>query len=262
MRYQGRTVLVTGAGAGIGRALCNAFAAEGAAIVAADLDGARAQETAELLRAGRHRAMALTMDVADEGSVRAAVAQALMLTGGIDVLLNNAGIAYGEIYRLLDMPASKLLHLLQVNVLGMLYCARACRDSLRTRSGVIVNMSSMASYMANGAYSLSKAAVNNLTLVLADELAGDGIRVNGIAPGLMDSPAAMGQVNPTFQKRIREAQLVPRQGRMDDVANLALFLASAEAGFISGQTVLVDGGYLRHSAAAMPVPLAGLPNDH
>jgi len=78
----------------------------------------------------------------------------------------------------------------------------------------------------------------------------------------MDSPAAMSQVNETFQSRIRAAQLVHRQGRMQDVAELAMFLASPQtAGFISGQVVLVDGGYLRHSASAMPVPLAGLPNE-
>jgi 3-oxoacyl-[acyl-carrier protein] reductase len=98
--------------------------------------------------------------------------------------------------------------------------------------------------------------VNNLTLVLADELAGDGIRVNAIAPGLVDSPAAMSQVDEVLQSRIRAAQLVHRQGRMQDVAELALFLASPQtAGFINGQVLLVDGGYLRHSAAAMPVPL-------
>ena len=261
MRYQGKTVFVTGAGNGIGRAFAVAFAAQGAGIVAGDIDGGRAQDTAAEIAGSGGRALGLALDVADDAGVQRAVADAIAAVGDIDVLINNAGIAYGDIYQLLTIPPERLRRLFEVNVLGMLYCARACRDSLRRRGGVILNMSSMASYMANGAYSLTKAAVNNLTLVLADELAADGIRVNAIAPGLMDSPAAMQQVNAAFQKRIREAQQIPRQGTMDDVTNLALFLASPDAGFISGQTILVDGGYLRHSALAIPVPLSGLPND-
>ncbi|MDB5982101.1 MAG: short chain dehydrogenase family protein [Pseudomonas sp.] len=261
MRYAGKVVLVTGAGGGIGRALCQAFAGEGAAIIAADLDGTQALETVQGIVASGGRGYAITVDVGDEAVVQRAIAEVLGLVGQIDVLINNAGIAYGDIYQLTTMPTERLQRLFDVNVFGMLFCARACRESLSSCGGVIINMSSMASYMANGAYSLSKAAVNNLTVVLADELASDGIRVNGIAPGLMDTPAAMQQVNVTFQKRIKEAQLIARQGTMDDVAELALFLASQQASFISGQTILVDGGYLRHSARAMPVPLAGLPSD-
>lgn len=261
MRYANKTVLVTGAGGGIGRALCLAFSAEGAAIIAVDLDEAQAQLTAQGIVAAGGRAYAVTVDIGNEAVVQEAVVQALSLAGDIDILINNAGIAYGDIYQLTTISAARLRQLFDVNVFGMLFCARACRESLGRRGGVILNMSSMASYMANGAYSLSKAAVNNLTLVLADELATEGIRVNGIAPGLMDTPAALQQVNAALQKRIRAAQLIPRQGTMDDVSQMALFLASPEAGFISGQTFLVDGGYLRHSARAMPVPVAELPND-
>lgn len=255
MRYANKNVLVTGAGGGIGRALCQAFAAEGAVVVAADLDHARAMQTADQIVSMGQVAHGLAVDVGDEISVQATIEQALERVGGIDVLINNAGIAYGDIYQLTAMPAERLKRLFEVNVFGMLFCARACRESLASRGGVILNMSSMASYMANGAYSLSKAAVNNLTLVLADELANQGIRVNGIAPGLMDSPAAQHNVDAAVQASIRQAQLVQRQGTMDDVAQLALFLASGQAGFISGQTVLVDGGFLRHSAAAIPVPI-------
>lgn len=261
MRYANKTVLVTGAGGGIGRALCQAFCAEGAAIIAADLDGTQACETAQAIVTAGGKAHAVTVDVGNETAVQQAIAQALSLAGDIDILINNAGIAYGDIYQLTTISAERLRQLFDVNVFGMLFCARACRESLGRRGGVILNMSSMASYMANGAYSLSKAAVNNLTVVLADELAAHGIRVNGIAPGLMDTPAALQQVNAAFQKRIRAAQLIARQGSVNDVAQLALFLASPQAGFISGQTFLVDGGYLRHSARAMPVPVTELPND-
>jgi len=261
MRYSQKTILITGAAAGIGRHLASAFAAEGGQVLLADLDETAATHAAQQIVASGGRAMALHMDVADETDVQQAVQRVLAAGGEIDVLLNNAGIAYGDIYQLTTIPADRLRRVLDVNVLGMLFCARACRDSLRRRGGCIVNTSSMSSYMANGAYGLSKATVNNLTLALADELAGDGIRVNAIAPGLMDSPAAMAHVSAVLQNRIRAAQLVQRQGHMQDVAELALFLASPQtAGFISGQVVLVDGGYLRHSASAMPVPLAAATN--
>ncbi|MDB5986516.1 MAG: short chain dehydrogenase family protein [Nevskia sp.] len=259
-RYAGKAVFVTGAGAGIGRAYAQAFAAEGAAIAVTDIDSGGAVETAQMINDAGGRALALTLDVSNEEDVQRAVAQAQAAFGELDVLINNAGIAYGEIYQLTSMSPERLRRMFEVNVLGMLYCARACRDTLRRRAGVVLNMSSMAAYMANGAYSLTKAAVNNLTLVLADEFADDGIRVNGIAPGLMASPAALQNVNAVFQQRIRDAQLVARGGEMSDVTHLALFLASAEASFINGQTLLVDGGFLRHSARAIPVPLALLPN--
>lgn len=261
VRYRDRVVLITGAAAGIGRAYAQAFAAEGAAVAVADIDQKGAAETAALIVDAGGRAIMLSMDVADEATIERAVSSVTSQLGDIDVLINNAGIAYGDIYQLTTMSPERLRRMFDVNVFGMLYCARACRPSLSRRRGVILNMSSMASYMANGAYSLTKAAVNNLTAVLADELAADGIRVNGIAPGLIDSPAAMQNVNAVFQQRILDAQLVGRGGRMADVTALALFLASDEAGFISGQTMLVDGGFLRHSARSIPVPIASLPND-
>jgi 3-oxoacyl-[acyl-carrier protein] reductase len=259
-RFAGKRVLVTGAGAGIGRALSEAFAAEGAAILAVDIDEERAADTARRIMAAGGRAEAHRLDVGDAAQVEAVLSRALG-TGGLDVLVNNAGIAYGDIYQVLELPAARLEELLRTNVLGMIYCARSCRAALAKTGGSIVNLSSMASYMANGAYSLTKAAVNNLTLVLAEELSGENIRVNAIAPGLIDSPAAMTLVNERFRRRIHEAQLVRRQGTMQDVAQLALFLASSAAAFITGQVMLIDGGYLRHSAKAMPVPIAALPDE-
>jgi 3-oxoacyl-[acyl-carrier protein] reductase len=259
-RFAGKRVLVTGAGSGIGRALCEAFAAEGAAILAVDIDQDRATDTARRIAGTGTHAQAYRLDVGDESRV-AEVLPTVLGAAGLDVLINNAGIAYGDIYQVLELPAARLEALFRTNVLGMIYCARACRAALAKAGGSVLNLSSMASYMANGAYSVTKAAVNNLTLVLADELSSDNIRVNAIAPGLMDSPAAMQLVNERFRRRIHEAQLVRRQGTMRDVAELAMFLASSAAGFITGQVVLIDGGYLRHSAKAMPVPIAGLPNE-
>ena len=256
-----QNIVVTGAGAGIGRALCLGFAQNGATVWIADKDFMLATETAELVRAAGGHAHAFHVDVGDERSVQASFASALGSVDKLHVLVNNAGIAYGDIYQITTIPTDRLTEVFRVNVFGMLYCARSCRQLLRKATGCIINISSMAAYMANGAYSVSKAAVNNLTLTLADEFANDGIRVNGIAPGLVNSPTALQSVGAQFRDRIQAAQLVKRGGRMEDVVAMAIFLTSEGASFISGQTLLVDGGFLRHSALAMPVPITGLPSD-
>ena len=117
--------------------------------------------------------------------------------------------------------------------------------------GAIVNVSSMAAYGGGGAYAVSKLALNSLTVGLADAYAADGIRVNGIAPGLVDSEAAVGwwsdpaRSGANIQQRLIDGQMIRRQGRMDDLADMALFLCSSQSSFVTGQTILVDGGHTR-----------------
>jgi NAD(P)-dependent dehydrogenase (short-subunit alcohol dehydrogenase family) len=262
MQFAGKTIAITGAGAGIGAAYAEAFAREGGRVAIVDIDAKGLQSVAQLVADAGGECLPLMSDVADEAQAQAAVEAIAARWGEVDILINNAGIAYGDIYQLTTISAERLRRLLDVNLLGMLFWARACRPGMQRRGGgAIVNMSSMASYMANGPYGLTKAAVNNLTLALADEFAADNIRVNSIAPGLIASPAATENVSPRFRERIQAAQLVRRGGTMNDVTALALFLCSPQASFISGQTMLVDGGFLRHSALAIPMPLAGLPNE-
>jgi 3-oxoacyl-[acyl-carrier protein] reductase len=192
-RFAGKIVLITGAGAGIGRHYAHRFGAEGAAIAVTDVDATAARRVADELTAAGVTATAHAMDVADPAAVGAVVREVGDRFGGIDVLVNNAGIHLGDAqlpYTLDAIPRWRTVF--EVNVLGALSCAVACRPSMAGRDGAsIVNHSTMAAYGPTGAYGSSKLALNSLTLSLATEFGPDGIRVNGIAPGLVDSESAM-----------------------------------------------------------------------
>jgi NAD(P)-dependent dehydrogenase (short-subunit alcohol dehydrogenase family) len=187
--------------------------------------------------------------VTDEESVRALVAQATTTFGGVDVLVNNAALHLGEWSAGVALPAARWRRILDVNVVGPLVCATACRASMAARGGgVVVNQSSSAAYLAAaGAYSVSKAALNGLTAVLARELAPDGIRVNGIAPGFVASPAAVAHVLPANRDRAVAAQLLPVDGQMSHLVGALLYLVSDASAFVTGQTISVDGGAVRRA---------------
>jgi NAD(P)-dependent dehydrogenase (short-subunit alcohol dehydrogenase family) len=250
----GKVVMITGGGAGIGRAFAHRFAAEGADVVIGDIDPAAADKVVSELRGDGHRAVSHVMDVTDAEQVTATVAHAESELGGIDILVNNAGVHLDHAQLPFTVDAvARWRRVLDVNVLGVLLCSAACRSSMSSRGGgAIVNMSSMAAYGAGGAYAVSKLAVNSLTVSLANDLAVDSIRVNGIAPGLVDSEAAVAWwSDPSragragIDQMIIEGQMLKRQGRMDDIANMCLFLCSDDASFVTGQTILVDGGHTK-----------------
>jgi NAD(P)-dependent dehydrogenase (short-subunit alcohol dehydrogenase family) len=248
-RVDDRIVVITGGGAGIGRRFAHRFAAEGASIVVADRDSFAADRVACELK----DAMAFTIDVADETAAASMAEAVVNRFGGVDILINNAGMHLDHAqlpYTLEAVPAWR--QVLDVNVIGALVCSAACRQAMATRGGgSIINMSSMAAYLGGGAYGVSKLALNALTVGLAADFAGDGIRVNGIAPGLVDSEAAVewwsdpARSGMNIQQRLIEGQMIKRQGRMDDLADMALFLCSDQASFVTGQTILVDGGHTR-----------------
>ena len=249
-RYQDKVVLITGSGAGIGRHYAHRFAAEGASIVVTDVDPAAADRVVGELAAQERPAIGVQMDVTEADAVQAAVDTAVERFGGIDVLVNNAGVhlEHAQLPHTLEaVPAWR--RVLEVNVLGVLTCSAACRPAMAGRDAAIVNHSSMAAYMGGGAYSASKLALNSLTVSTAAEFAADGIRVNGIAPGLVDSEAAVAWMDDPARKGIQDAlvagQMLQRPGRMTDLADVALWLCSPEAAFVTGQTIVVDGGYLR-----------------
>jgi 3-oxoacyl-[acyl-carrier protein] reductase len=250
-RFEGKVVVITGGGAGIGRTYGHRFAAEGAAIVVGDLDADAGARVVKELEATGARAVSVEMDVTDDDSAARMASVAADELGGIDVLVNNAGIHLHHAQLPYTREAiPKWRQVLDVNVVGALICSIACRSAMAARgSGAIVNHSSMAAYAGGGAYGVSKLALNALTVSLAGELAADGIRVNGIAPGLVDSEAAVEWMNDPARAGIEAAlvggQLVKRLGRMDDLADMALFLCSDQASFVTGQTVLVDGGFTK-----------------
>ncbi len=249
-RFDSRVVVITGGGAGIGRTFAFRFAAEGASVVIADLDPAAGERTAKQPEASGHAALAVPMDVRDADAAQGMAERATARFGGIDILVNNAGIHLDHAqlpYTLEAVPRWR--DVLDVNVVGALVCSAACRPAMAARGGgAIVNMSSMAAYGGGGAYSVSKLALNSLTVGLAGAYGDDGIRVNGIAPGLVDSEAAVewwsdpARSGPDIQPRLIDGPTIKRQGRMDDLADMALFLCSDQASFVTGQTILVDGG--------------------
>jgi 3-oxoacyl-[acyl-carrier protein] reductase len=246
MRFAGKVAFITGGAIGFGRAFARALTGEGAAVVIADVDGDSGEQTAAELRNGDRRALAVTCDVADEHAVDAAVRASVEAFGGIDILINNAGrhlTKYSQPFA--TLPRADLRALLDVNVVGVVNCTLACRDSMRERGGgAVINISSIAGYLANSPYGISKLAVRGLTVAFASELAPDGIRVNAIAPGLMATENAMADLpKDMVDDFVQNLQLVHRLGSMDDIVATALFLCSDQASFVTGETIRVSGGY-------------------
>ena len=241
-RFRGKSVVITGAGAGIGLGYARAFAAEGALVTIADIDATAATAAAGAIDGS----LAVTVDVADEASVAAMVAAASERFGGVDILVNNAGLHMGTYNQGVDLPLEDWRRLFDVNVFGSVMCTRYCRPSMVARGGgVVLNQSSNSSYLGVGAYSISKMALNAVTLSLAQELAGDGIRVLGIAPGMVASDAVLARLDQPTKDMVLAGQLVKRFGSIDDLVSMVLLLCSDDAVFMTGQTVVVDGGYVR-----------------
>jgi 3-oxoacyl-[acyl-carrier protein] reductase len=244
MRFQSRTAVITGGAIGFGRAFARALVAEGANVVIADVDVEMAERTAaELVSAGGH-AIAVNCDVADPDRVDAAVATTLERLGGIDIVINNAGLhltKYNQPFGALSR--NDIRNLFDVNVMGVINVTLACRDAMRG-GGVVLNISSMAGYLSATPYAVSKLTVRGLTVAFATELAPDRIRVNAIAPGLMNTENALADLpKPLIDEFTHRLQLVRRLGTMDDVVSAMLFLCSDEASFITGETLKVSGGY-------------------
>ncbi len=244
--FADKTAFITGAAVGLGRAFARALTARGANVVIAEIDIEGAQRTADELTSAGPQAIAVACDVADEHQVETAVARSLEIFGGIDILINNAGrhlMKYNQPFGALSR--GELRGLFDVNVMGVVNCTLACRDSMRGRGGgVVVNMSSTAGYSSSTPYGVSKLAVRGLTVAFAAELAPDLIRVNAIAPGLTNTESALADVPRSLvDDYIHDLQLVHRMCTVDDVVSAMLYLCSEEASFITGETLKVSGGY-------------------
>ena len=248
MSFENKVAIVTGAAQGIGEAYATALARRGAAVVVADLNAELATTVAEKITADGGTARAVRVDVSDPESTQAMAAFTTEELGGIDLLVNNAAI-YGdmEFNTLTGVDWDYYKRFMAVNLDGALLCTRACARSMRKRGGgAIVNQSSTAAWLYASFYGLAKAGVNSLTQQLAHELGGQGIRVNAIAPGPIDTEATRRTAGELVDP-IVASLAIKRVGTPDDLVGMCLFLLSDEARWITGQVVNVDGGQVFRS---------------
>jgi 3-oxoacyl-[acyl-carrier protein] reductase len=247
MSVAGRTAIVTGAGTGIGRATAQLLAERGAKVVAAGLQPDKLDETVATIVQAGSEAVAAHADVSDPQAIEEVAAQAQQAFGGTDILVNNAAVyPIGPWH---EMDAAGWDDVFATNVRGYHLLARAVRPQMLARGGgAIVNVSSVTFWTGQALllpYIASKGAVVGFTRALAREAGPDGIRVNAVAPGAF--PTAATDIHADQEKLWRdvlEAQSIKRRGEVEDVAKAIAFLASDDSSFVTGQTLLVDGGWI------------------
>jgi NAD(P)-dependent dehydrogenase (short-subunit alcohol dehydrogenase family) len=256
--FAGKTVLVTGAGHGIGRAVAERFSSHGACVVVNDLDASRAADVVATLPA--ERTMAYPADVSDKAQVDAMFAATIECFGTVDILVNNAGNIHATRH-FLEMDETSWDKMLGVNLKGAFLCShRASVDMARRGSGNIINMSSggaTKAHRGNVAYDASKGGIEAMTRAMALDLAPYGIRVNAVVPGLILTYDLMDA------EAVERGAVVPmgRLGTPEDIAGPTVFLATDDARYITGSCLVVDGGVLvqQRSAPVDTFPLSRFP---
>ncbi len=242
-RLDGDVAVVTGAGAGIGKAIAMTFAAAGAKLVVSDRDAATAESVADAIRLAGFQAIAVTCDVTNAADLVATVDAAISSFGGLTILVNNAG---GGGPKPFDMPMSDFEFAFDLNVFSVFNLTQLAAPHMAAAGhGSVLNISSMAAENRNqrmASYGSSKAALNHLTRNIAFDLGPRGIRINAIAPGAIRTDALASVLTPNIERTMLKHTPLGRLGEADDIAYAALFLCSPAANWISGQVLTVSGG--------------------
>lgn len=243
-RYTNKLVLITGAAGGMGQAFAQRFSDEGARLILTDVNEAGLEKVAAPLRAKGVECFIHAFDLGSESAIKQFAEEISAKHGTLDILINNAGLAYGEVaHGFAELTQEKWLRFFNINTISPLLLAQALRPALVKGPGVIINITSMASYTPGTAYGITKAALNAMTFGMANEFGKDGIRVTAIAPGLMETPASRASLPEGYFERLQGQQALPKlAGTADDIAALAAFLASDDARFITSETVICDAG--------------------
>ncbi len=258
MKLEGKIAIVTGGGSGIGESICRAYAREGATVAVADLSLEGAERVAAEIVSSGGKAFAYQVDITSSAQIRAMAAAILADNARIDVLVNNAGARI--IKGFMQHSEDDWENMLQINLTGPFLCSQAVVPSMaKNGGGAIINLCSIASFMGRPnrcAYVSAKTGLLGLTRAMAMDLSVKKIRVNAIAPGMIASP---------FNRSFAEAEetgsawagenLIGRWGQPDDISGAAVFLASAESGFITGSEIKIEGGWLGARARGGEVPM-------
>jgi 3-oxoacyl-[acyl-carrier protein] reductase len=245
MRLRNDVAVVTGAGRGIGSEIARRFAAEGARVVVADLDGEGARRVAAAITAAGGEAIGACVDIAEPAQVQRLVEDTVSRFQKLDVLVNNAGVGLNKPFLTTTLEEWELQ--LRVNLTGTFLCAQAAaRMMVRQGAGRIVNVASISGQrggQGRAAYGSAKAGVILLTKVMAVELSPHGVRVNAVAPGPVDTDQSRATHTPSTRRAYYDRIPARRYGERSEIAAAALFLASPEASFVTGHVLNVDGGF-------------------
>lgn len=249
---QNHIAAITGAGSGIGRAIAGGFAREGARIVALDMNADAAARTAAEIRDAGGTADSFTLDVRDHAACRTVAAEVGSKVGAVSILVNNAGITRRNAFGAdADAVAKDWEDITSINLDGVFNVTQAFLAPLRANKGRVINIGSIQSFMhlrtpSSVAYTTSKHGVLGFTRALAAELGKEGVRVNAIGPGFIETPLneKVRATNPQLVKTFLDHTPLGRTGKPDDIVGPALFLASDLSAFVTGTILMVDGGYL------------------